>query len=331
MLYRGIGCALALACASSAFAIDIVIVPSASLSANPAALAAFNRAAAQWESRLSDPITVTINGDIAPIGVPTAQTSGAVILRTYNNVRDLMVADALDEGFDDLIVASLPPYDTFTATLPDGSSLNGGMTATKANLKALGVEGLDTQFGVSDATITFNSFVAFDYDNSNGVSGGRKDFESAAVHELGHALGFGSTVGATGTILPRPLDLFRFQDGEPDVDPTTDTFGTTPRSLVIDGVPMFDDGTNEWAMSSVTDGWQASHWKDDAITGTYLGIMDPTLPVAHMESITNADLRAFDLIGYEVTTAPEPGSLSALTLGAVGLRRRRSKRPFVGR
>src|SRR3954451_19125443 len=116
MLYRGIGWALALACASSAFAIDIVIVPSASLSANPAALAAFNRAAAQWESRLSDPITVTINGDFAPIGFPTAQTSSAVILRTYNNVRNLMVADAVDEGADDLIVASLPTYDAFTVT-----------------------------------------------------------------------------------------------------------------------------------------------------------------------------------------------------------------------
>ena len=322
--YRVIGCALALACASSAFAIDIVIVPSASLSANSAALAAFNRAAAQWENRLSDPITVTINGDVAAIGFPTAQTSSAVILRTYNNVRNLMVADAIDEGFDDQIVASIPTYDAFTATLQDDSSLNGGATATKANLKALGVDGLDTQFGVSDGTITFNSAVAFDYDNSNGVGAGLKDFESAAIHELGHALGFGSNVGAPpGTFLPRPLDLFRFQDGGPDVDPTPETFGTTPRSLVTGGVPIFDDGANELAMSSVTDGWQASHWKDDAITGTYLGIMDPTLPTGHMESITNADLRAFDLIGYEVATVPEPASLGAVTLVATCLRRRR--------
>ncbi len=322
-----IGFALAFTCASSALAIDIVIVPSASLSAKPAALAAFNRAAAQWESVLSDPITVTINGDIAPIGFPTAQTGSAVILRTYNNVRNLMVADATDEGSDDLIVASLPTYDAFAAILPDGSSLNGGMTATKANLKALGVQGLDTQFGASDGTITFNSSVGFDYDNSNGVGAGLKDFESAAIHELGHALGFGSNVGGPpGTILPRPLDLFRFQDGGPDIDPTTDTFGSTPRFLVTDGVPIFDDGTNEWATSSVTDGWQASHWKDDAITGTYLGIMDPTLPTGLIESITNADLRAFDLIGYEVVTVPEPAGLIALTLGAAGLRRGRSKK-----
>jgi hypothetical protein len=205
------------------------------------------------------------------------------------------------------------------------------VTATKANLKALGVTGLDTQFGVSDGTISFNSAVSFDFDNSNGVGAGLKDFESAAIHELGHALGFGSNVGAPpGDMLPRPLDLFRFQDGGPDVDPTTETFASTPRALVTGGVPIFDDGTNEWAMSSVTDGWQASHWKDDAITGTYLGIMDPTLPTGHMESITNADLRAFDLIGYEVTTVPEPESLIALTLGAVGFRRRRMSRCTFG-
>src|SRR5262245_31162864 len=36
---------------------DIVIHPGAGLAANPAALAAFNRAAAQWEQWIRDPIT----------------------------------------------------------------------------------------------------------------------------------------------------------------------------------------------------------------------------------------------------------------------------------
>src|SRR3954454_24108205 len=324
---RGIGCALAFTCASSAFAIDIVVNPGAALSANPAALAAFNRAAAQWESRLSDPITVTLNVDIAPMANGTAGTSSVFVLRTYNNIRNMMVADALDEGADDLIVAALPTYENFTAIMTAGSSLNGGMQATKANLKALGVTGLDTQFGVSDGNITFNSNASFDYDNSDGVGAGLKDFESAAIHEIGHALGFNNIAGASGTILPLPLDLFRFQNGAADVDPTEATFGTTPRSLVTGGSPIFDDGTNEWAMSSGTDGFFPSHWKDDSLTGTYVGIMDPLLNPGQMEWITNADLRVFDLIGYEVFTAPEPPSLFALTLGAIGLRRRRSTSP----
>jgi hypothetical protein len=323
---RRIAFALAFTCASSAFAIDIVINPGAALSANPDALAAFNRAAAQWESRLSDPITVTIDANIAPLGIPTAQTNSVFILRTFNNVRNLMVADALDEGADDLIVASLPTYETFTAALPADTSLNGGMILTKANLKALGVTGLDTQFGVSDGSITFNSNFAFDYDNSNGVGAGLKDFESAAMHELGHALGFQSVAGSTGTMLPVPLDLFRFQNGAADVDPTLATFATTPRSLVVGGAPIFDDGVTEWAVSPGNDGTFVGHWKDDNITGNLIGVMDPSIAFGQMFTITSADLRAFDLTGYEVTTVPEPSSLVALTLGAIGLRRRRSNR-----
>src|SRR4051812_14286654 len=95
--YRAIGCALALASASSAFAIDVVLNPGPNLSANPVALAAFNRAAAQWESRLSDPITVTVNADILPMPFATAQTSPSMIGFNFDFIRDRMVIDALDE------------------------------------------------------------------------------------------------------------------------------------------------------------------------------------------------------------------------------------------
>jgi len=164
----------------------------------------------------------------------------------------------------------------------------------------------------------------FDYDSSNGIGAGQRDFESAALHEIGHALGFISEVETlSSSVSPTPLDMFRFQNGAANVDPTTATFGTTPRALVTGGVPIFDDGGNEWAMSSQTDGYGASHWKDDSLTGIYIGLMDPAGVNGQAKFITNADLRAFDLIGYELTTVPEPASLSALTFGAAGLRRRR--------
>jgi hypothetical protein len=326
--YRGIGCALTFTCASSAFALDVVINPGPNLSANPAALAAFNRAATTWEHLLSDPITVTVNGDIVPMPFGAAATSAVAVGFNFDFVRNKMVTDALDEGTDDAIVASIPTSADFTATVPPGSSLNGSMLATKANLKAIGVN-VDDVFGPNDATITFNTNRPWDYDNSNGVGAAQVDFESAALHEIGHALGFSSIVESTSgtTITPLPLDLFRFQNGSADVDPTEATFATTPRYLVQGGVPIFDDGVNEWAMSSQLDGFGAGHWKDDSLTGTYLGVMNPRLPAGRIAFITNADLRALDLIGYEITTVPEPASLSALTLAAVGLRRRRSNRP----
>jgi hypothetical protein len=326
---RAIGVALAFTCASSAFAIDIVLNPGPNLSANPPALAAFNRAATTWEHLLSDPITVRINGDIVPMSFGAAATSAVAVGFNFDFVRNKMVTDALDEGPDDAIVASIPTAANFTATLPPGASLNGSILATKANLKAIGVN-VDDVFGPNDATITFNTNRPWDYDNSDGVGAGRVDFESAALHEIGHALGFSSTVeNTTGTtFMPQPLDLFRFQNGSPDVDPTEATFATTPRYLVQGGVPIFDDGVNEWAMSSQLDGFGAGHWKDDSLTGTYIGVMNPRLPPGRIAFITNADLRALDLIGYEVTTAPEPASLFALALVAIGSRRRRrSERP----
>jgi hypothetical protein len=306
---------------------NIVINPSASLSANPAALAAFHRAATHWESLLSDPITVTVNGNLAPSSGFVAQTSPVTVGFNYDVIRNAMVADAADEAPDDAIVASLPTAATFTATVPAGASLNGGMFATKANLKAIGVN-VDDVFGPNDANITFNSNVSFDYDSSNGINPNQRDFESAALHEIGHALGFISMVETlSSSVSPTPLDLFRFQNGAANVDPTTATFATTPRSLVTGGVPIFDDGVNEWAMSSQTDGYGASHWKDDSLTGIYIGLMDPAGVNGQAKYITIADLRAFDLIGYELTTVPEPAGLVGLTSGALGIRRRRSKRP----
>lgn len=99
------------------------------------------------------------------------------------------------------------------------------MAASKANLKVLGVMGLDTIFGAGDGEINFNTEFSFDFDNSNGVTSGSMDFETVATHEIGHTLGFYSVVdeiaylmdqGGTGNVLMTPLDLFRFQD---DSDP----------------------------------------------------------------------------------------------------------------
>ena len=57
-----------LAMSSPTYGLAININASSALSANTAALNAFNRAADRWESIFSDPITVTIDADIYDFG-----------------------------------------------------------------------------------------------------------------------------------------------------------------------------------------------------------------------------------------------------------------------
>ncbi len=303
---------------------NIIINAGSGLAGNAAALAAFNRAAQQWESFISDPITITIDADLGSLGPGIIGSANSVALQgSYTLVRNALVADAADEA-DDGVVAFLPTAAQFTATIPLGSTLSGNVTLTKANAKALGFTGLDSMFGVSDGTITFSDAFAFDYDNSDGVMLGFMDFETVAAHEIGHILGFFSGVdnadaGAT-TVQPTTLDLFRFADGGASDPSNTATFTTASRNMVPGANAIFDDLDNEWRMSTgrtLGDGRQASHWKDDSLTGINIGIMDPTLALGVSFNITAADLRALDGIGYEIV--PEPSSMLLIAASGVAI------------
>ncbi|HYR96306.1 MAG TPA: hypothetical protein VEM57_06180, partial [Candidatus Binatus sp.] len=100
-----------------------------------------------------------------------------------------------------------------------------------------------------------------------------------------------------------PLDLFRFEDATANDPASVADFGSFPRSQEPGVEAIFDDIAAEARMSTgyVTgDGRQASHWKDDGLTGVFVGIMDPTLPSGTVETVGPADLRALDLIGYDI-------------------------------
>jgi hypothetical protein len=227
-----------------------------------------------------------------------------------------MATDAGDEA-DDTVATFLPTAAQYSVFVPSGFGLSGDMAVTKANLKAMGIPGLDGAFGASDGDIAFSTLFAFDLDNSNGVDPLTHDFETVAAHEIGHLLGFISEVDYIDAVTPAtaldvtpfPLDLFRFDDAAANNPTSFATFTTEPRSMVPGNTEHFDQitpigGGDEVLVStgvSDGDGRQASHWKDSL----GIGLMDPTLGFQEVVQISGSDMRAFDLIGYEITTIPE--------------------------
>lgn len=262
--------------------LNIVINAGAGLAGNAAALAAFNRAAQQWAGLFTDGTTITINANLANLGGGTVIGAASTVLLSVGHDTMRAALQASADG-DDGIVASLPTAAQFTATLPGGFGLTGNILGTKAALKAVGGFGnLDGTFGATDATLTFNTQFAFDFDNSNGVSPGLVDFETVAAHEIGHALGFASVVdsvdqlvnnGQAANVSPFLLDFFRFANGTANDPSNAASFTTATRFLSPGGSPITDFITAvgaeavENAMSTgafTGDGRQASHWKDNA-------------------------------------------------------------------
>jgi len=283
------------------------------LASHPEALTAWRRAVAIWESWLEDPVAITLAGDLQllPHNV-LGSTTPLSFLVAYDDIRNALVAEA---GPGENVVAGLPTLAQLNVMLPPGFSFANAMAVTMANLKALGLSAGPYE-AEPDAEIIFStSFLhRFDFDPSDGIDPDKVDFEAVVVHEIGHALGFGTIVdivdylrsqGQVDQVPLYTLDCFRLQPNQGAIDFTTASRVLTTGDL--QGSHVFFDGAAGIAMSTgveLGDGKQASHWKDDQLTGVYLGIMDPTLSPGMREELTDVDLRAFGLIGWEVATEP---------------------------
>ena len=321
------------------------------------AQAAFATAAGIWASKLADNVTINLTVGTGTLGSGIlAATDSADGLVSYPVFRSAMIADATGANDATAIadlpnVTSLPIYMNYTSDNPNGfgsatpyldtsGDNNQYIDMTTANAKALGFSvSLPTLSGcltACDGFIEFSNSYSYDYDPSNGITGGAFDFVGLAMHEIGHALGFVSGVDmldynssttfytANEFTFVSPLDMFRCSAASAAAGAALDfTAGSGTR-----GFSLNDCATTLANFSTGIvhgDGRQASHWKDNL----GLGIMDPTAAPGELLVVTNLDLTAFDVIGWDLASnVPEPSTLllGATALPALALVRRRRRR-----
>lgn len=317
--------------------LQIILRATDQLEQFPAAKDAFVRAAETWETLLLSPITLVMDvdfgptrfGEVFPPGViGSAQPQEVGDEGLYPSVRARLLANASTPQMAALL-NSLPGD-----RLPTDLGATAALTGTTAIGRALGLlapqadpEGERAQLG-DPPSIGFNSNLNWDFEPSDGIAAGKLDFYGTALHEMGHVLGFVSTVGATelddqAALSPSVLDIFRFQLGV-----TAASFGSAPRLQASGGVQVFFAGDEQIPLSTGRadrtggDEQQASHWKDDRLLGEYVGIMDPESIPGERDRLTEYDLDAFEAIGYRVNRAAlQPVTRPAANVPAASFKR----------
>ncbi|HYK19103.1 MAG TPA: NF038122 family metalloprotease [Pyrinomonadaceae bacterium] len=307
--------------------LTIILRATANLDANAPAKAAFIRAAANWENLVSTPVTIYIDVDYGPnnfgqawpSGVLGSTSSPAPTTADYAALRNSLMAGA-NTPARSAVYTGLP-----ASSLPTDLGSVNTVSIAKSIARAIGFSDPTSQPTDSAARIGFNSdIVTYDFDPSDGISGGT-DFEAVATHEIGHALGFTSRSGSNpvnGLVTPAMWDLYRFRSGT-----TSGTFATAQRIMTIGGPTLnsqyyFVPGDTEIGLSNGgpdptndpnkstdnSDGNQSSHWRQASLNGGYIGIMDPRIPSNTRRQITQNDINALNIFGYNsngvVTTTP---------------------------
>lgn len=332
--YRIGAAALATVLVGAAQAINFDLVFSGGTSAQ--AQAGFIAAANRWSAIFTDNITIRLDvGTQAMGGGVLGFASSSSDVRSYSDVRSALLGDrkSADDFSSAATLEAGSTFSTLTNRFTNNPAGAGSLTTFTTNLqwmdintanqKALGIfTGSASAF---DAQIRFNSNLSFDFDPTNGISGGQFDFVGVATHEIGHALGFVSGVdyvdsnassGHTSTQFAwaSTLDLFRYSAA----NTRHLGAGNALKYFSVDG-GVTNAGAHFSTGALRGDGNQASHWKDNM----GIGILDPTGAPGELLAISNFDIQALDVIGYDVV--PEPATLAALGIGVAALLRRRRK------
>ena len=308
----------------------------------------FETAGRVWSSLLSDNVTVNVYAGISN-GLSSNVIGGALpgirASQSYESIRNQLEADATSDD-DQTATKNLQAGKEYKAKFDlfskgkrgDDEAKSDTLNLTRADAKAMGFVLADGNTAL-DGVVVFGSLVGssyswnYDYARSSSAPANSLDFLSTVIHEIGHILGFVSGVDKPGWLnssvetdaekkayqlllderitYTTALDLFRYSNATLGKDRNDLSYGSKggAKYFSIDGnsaIAQFSTGKNTSLGGS---GEQASHWKQGTTS-----IMDPTLAPGARESITSIDLRALDVIGWNLApTAANPNlNLSAL-------------------
>lgn len=290
-----------------------------------------------WSRFISDTLVVNVAVKVDNIvAANTLMSTNSVRTdRTYTEVRTALVGDATSAG-DTTATTNLPAGPALrlllngTANSPngagslvpfldaDGDANNTNIETNRATQKALGL--LGAMDAGNDATVTVDAGRTWDFTRADGITTGT-DFVGTFAHELGHALGFRSGLGALDDSQPTatppgvlanddtftdvtPLDLFRFSAASVAQNALSYSIAQPAGSQFF----SLDAGVTSLATFSTgetppADGNQSSHWQDNL----GIGLMDPTV-AAGLNTVSQLDLLALDVIGWNllVSGAADP-------------------------
>lgn len=293
----------------------------------------FEMAGEIWSSYLKDDVAVRIyveSTDQLPEDVVGAALPGKKQEVDYKKLWKEMAEDLRSD--DDILAFNNLPGNKDFNIIVQGQEI--GKTKeiklTNANAKALDLlkdkdDQLDGYILVND--LTGSSSAGWDYDalRNEGISSNNLDFVSVAMHEIGHVLGFVSGIDDEGWLdvlseatekaaekneelklkdfkFASPLDLYRYTSDSAAVGELDLSTGGEPFFSIDGGKTRLGNFANGEYTDYGGDGYQASHWKQDSSQG----IMNPILPMGKRGDISDLDVQAMDVIGWDINTSEYP-------------------------
>ncbi len=299
-------------------------------------------ARAQWQSVLTDDVQLRFQYAFEDLpghaGEARIEYSSMQIADFYGNMTlNMIIENGGPRQF--LIPAAYPNFPAtiltnYTSDNPngigspqfyldtDGGANNQTLLVTKANLRAMGRN--SSYPSTADAILVFDSKANWDFDRSDGLSPGALDFVGAAMHEIGHSLGFVSGLSALDT------DATRAEDGEGGYK-NDDSYRMTPFDVVTGGnSPNYIDWTigqdRLWTDPFTGDRLfletgplgetKYSHWNTE--TAEEFDLLMGNRGAGSILNIGRADLLILHSLGWHTTLfVPEPSGLMLLLCGAM--------------